>query len=117
MVQSGGSSPTVLVTGGAGFLGVNLLRYLHSRGFGLVSLDIAEFPYRDLQGHVRVVRGDIRSAADVDRAMQGADLVVHCAAALPLYSPEDIRTTDIDGTRMVLEGARRHGVARVVHIS
>jgi len=117
MVQSGGSSPTVLVTGGAGFLGVNLLRYLHARGYGLVSLDIAEFPYRDLQGHVRVVRGDIRSAADVDRAMQGADLVVHCAAALPLYSPEDIRTTDIDGTRMVLEGARRHGVPRVVHIS
>jgi nucleoside-diphosphate-sugar epimerase len=117
MGQSGGGPPTVLVTGGAGFLGVNLLRYLRACGYGVVSLDIAEFPYADLQGHVRVVRGDIRSAADVDRAMLGADFVVHCAAALPLYSPEDIRTTDVDGTRMVLEGARRHGVPRVVHIS
>jgi nucleoside-diphosphate-sugar epimerase len=117
MVQSGGGSPTVLVTGGAGFLGVNLLRYLHARGYGLISLDIAEFPYADLDGHVRVVRGDIRSAADVDRAMQGADLVVHAAAALPLYSAEDIQSTDVDGTRTVLEGARRHGVRRVIHIS
>jgi len=108
---------TVLVTGGAGFLGVNLLRYLRDRGYGLVSLDIADFPYRDLQGIVRVVQGDIRKPADVETAMAGVDFVVHCAAALPLYSPEDIHTTDVDGTRRVLESARAHGVARVVHIS
>jgi nucleoside-diphosphate-sugar epimerase len=108
---------TVLVTGGAGFLGVNLLRYLRDRGYGLVSLDIADFPYPDLQGAVRVVRGDIRKPADVETAMAGVDLVVHCAAALPLYSPEDIHTTDVDGTRRVLESAKAHGVARFVHIS
>ena len=108
---------TVLVTGGAGFLGVNLLRYLRDRGYGLVSLDIADYPYADLQGAVRVVRGDIRNRRDVETAMQGVDLVVHCAAALPLYSPEDIHTTDVDGTRRVLESARAHGVTRLVHIS
>jgi nucleoside-diphosphate-sugar epimerase len=109
--------PTVLVTGGAGFLGVNLLRYLRDRGYGLVSLDIADFPYADLQDIVRVVTGDIRNRADVDKAMLGVQLVVHCAAALPLYSDEDIRTTDLDGTRTVLESARAHGVPRAVHIS
>jgi nucleoside-diphosphate-sugar epimerase len=108
---------TVLVTGGAGFLGVNLLRYLHARGFGLVSLDIADFPYKDLQGIVRVVQGDIRKPADVETAMAGVDLVVHCAAALPLYSPEDIHTTDVEGTRRVLESAHAHGVSRFLHIS
>ena len=108
---------TVLVTGGAGFLGVNLLRYLRDRGYGLVSLDIADFPYKDLQGIVRVVQGDIRNRADVDRAMDGVGLVVHSAAALPLYSEEDIRTTDLDGTRTVLESAHAHGVTRAVHIS
>ena len=108
---------TVLVTGGAGFLGVNLLRYLRDRGYGLVSLDIADFPYPDLEGAVRVVRGDIRNRVDVDRAMEGADLVVHCAAALPLYSEQDIRTTDLDGTRTVLESAAAHRVPRAVHIS
>jgi nucleoside-diphosphate-sugar epimerase len=105
------------VTGGAGFLGVNLLRYLRDRGYGLVSLDIADFPYPDLQGVVRVVRGDIRNRADVDTAMEGVQLVVHSAAALPLYSEEDIRTTDLGGTRTVLESAQAHGVPRVVHIS
>jgi nucleoside-diphosphate-sugar epimerase len=49
--------------------------------------------------------------------MRGVDFVVHAAAALPLYTPDDIHTTDVGGTRMVLEAAHRHGVSRVVHIS
>lgn len=109
--------PRVLVTGGSGFLGINLLRYLHARGYDVASLDIAEFTYPDMQPHCDVVLGDIRRADDVERAIAGADLVVHCAAALPLYSPEDIHTTDVVGTRMMLEAAQRHGVQRFVHIS
>ena len=42
---------------------------------------------------------------------------MHSAAALPLYPPADIYTTDVDGTRIVLEAAHAHGVERVVHIS
>ena len=49
--------------------------------------------------------------------MEGVDFVVHTAAALPLYTPEDIYTTDVEGTRNVLEAALRHGVKRVVHVS
>jgi nucleoside-diphosphate-sugar epimerase len=109
--------PLVLVTGGAGFLGINLLRYLHDRGYRVASLDVAEFSYPDMAPHCDVIRGDIRNAADVERAMSGAAYVVHCAAALPLYSPDDIHTTDVVGTRMMLEAARRHGVRRFVHIS
>lgn len=111
------AQPTVLVTGGAGFLGINLLRYLHAKGFDLVSLDLADFTYADMKKKVFVVRGDIRDRRAVERAMKGVDLVVHCAAALPLYSPEDIHTTDVDGTRNILEIAQRHGVKRAVHIS
>jgi nucleoside-diphosphate-sugar epimerase len=117
MTQTGSAPPSVLVTGGAGFLGVNLLRHLRQRGYGLVSLDIAEFTYADLKDHVRIVQGDIRNRADVDRAMAGVQLVVHAAAALPLYRPEDIHTTDVDGTRTVLESALQHGATRVVHVS
>jgi nucleoside-diphosphate-sugar epimerase len=44
-------------------------------------------------------------------------MVVHCAAALPLYTPEDIYTTDVVGTRMVLATALEMGIERAVHIS
>src|SRR4051794_22280875 len=108
---------TVLVTGGAGFLGINLLRYLDARGYKLVSLDIADFTYPDMQDKVTVIKGDIRDREAVSRALDGVDLVVHTAAALPLYSPEDIYTTDVEGTRTVLEQAHQHGVRRVVQIS
>jgi nucleoside-diphosphate-sugar epimerase len=49
--------------------------------------------------------------------MEGCDLVVHTAAALPLYSEKDIRTTDLDGTRNVLTAAQKRGIGRVIHIS
>ena len=106
-----------LVTGGAGFLGINLVRYLLGQGKAVTSLDIVPFIYPDVKARVRVVNGDIRHEAAVNRAMEGIDTVVHTAAALPLYTPEEIRTTDVDGTRNVLEYAKRHGVKRFIHIS
>jgi nucleoside-diphosphate-sugar epimerase len=111
------SKPTVLVTGGAGFLGINLIRYLDARGYALVSLDIADFDYPDMRDKIKVVKGDIRDAATVARALEGVDFVVHTAAALPLYSKEDIYTTDVVGTRTVMDESLRHGVQRAVMIS
>src|SRR5205814_8509501 len=101
----------------SGFLGINLIRHLNAKGFDLVSLDIIEFDYPDMKGIIKVVRGDIRKEADGEHAMEGVDYVVHCAAALPLYSPGDTYTTDVDGTRMLLEVAHRHNVKRFVMIS
>ncbi len=106
----------VMVTGGAGFLGINLVRYLLDRGHEVTSLDLMPFDYPE-RDRIREVIGDIRNRADVDRAMEGADLVVHCAAALPLYKAEDIFSTDIDGTRTVFEAAHADGIPRVVHVS
>src|SRR6185437_14629644 len=66
---------------------------------------------------IDVMQGDIRDAATLDRAMQDVEVVVHCAAALPLASPEEIHSTNVDGTRFVLESALRHCVARCINIS
>lgn len=49
--------------------------------------------------------------------MAGADIVIHTAAALPLYTPEDIYTTDVVGTRNLLKQAQEYGVKRFIHIS
>jgi nucleoside-diphosphate-sugar epimerase len=107
----------VLVTGGAGFTGINLIRYLLERGVAVRSLDLAPFTYADCRDRIEVIDGDIRDAATVERAMQGVDLVIHCAMALPLYAERDIMTTGIDGTRRLLEAAERGQVRRFVHIS
>jgi len=107
----------ILITGGAGFFGINLFRFLRARGYALASYDLVALDAPDLQEDVESIQGDVRDAARVDRALAGVDVVVHAAAALPLYSPEDIRTTDVGGTRTVLEASRRRGVARFVHIS
>jgi nucleoside-diphosphate-sugar epimerase len=106
-----------LVTGGAGFLGINLVRYLLARGHKVTSLDLEPFDYPDCRDKIREFRGDIRNVADIEKCMEGVTMVVHCAAALPLYTPKDIFTTDVDGTRNVLEVARQHNVERVIHIS
>ncbi len=106
-----------LVTGGAGFLGINLVRYLHSQGDEIVSLDIAEFDYPDMNDKIHTIKGDIRNRNDVKEAMKDADVVVHTAAALPLYKPEDIFSTDILGTRNLLDEALKQNVKRFIHIS
>lgn len=106
----------VLVTGGAGFLGINLIRHLMDRGYRTASLDLEEFDYPE-RDRVEVFTGDIRDRAAVDRAMADADYVVHTAAALPLYSADDIYTTDVEGTRTIMDAAERNGVERAVHVS
>ncbi len=106
-----------LVTGGAGFLGINLVRFLHRRGHEVVSLDIADFDYPDMKDKIKIIRGDIRDKNIVDEAVKGCNIVVHTAAALPLYKPEDIFSTDIEGTRNLLEASEKQGVDRFIHIS
>ncbi|MGB1287602.1 MAG: NAD-dependent epimerase/dehydratase family protein, partial [Aggregatilineales bacterium] len=105
-----------MITGGAGFLGINMVRYLLERGHEVTSLDIAPFDYPE-RDQIREVIGDIRNRADVDNAMDGVDIVIHTAAALPLYKPEDIYSTDIEGTRNVLQSSVAHGIERFLHIS
>lgn len=105
-----------LVTGGAGFLGINLVRYLLDKGQEVTSLDMAEFDYPE-KSRVRIVRGNICDVGAVEQALEGCQMVVHTAAALPLYKPEEIWATDVDGTRKVVDTALRLGVERVVHIS
>lgn len=106
-----------LVTGGSGFLGVNLIRHLLSHGQKVISLDILPFDYSDTRDKINIIIGDIRNPETVRAALSAADMVIHTAAALPLYKPEDIFSTEIDGTRILLEESLRKGIERFIHIS
>ena len=105
-----------LITGGSGFLGINFVRYALKHGDTIVSLDKEPFDYPE-KDKIRAVLGDIRDIEAVDNTMLGIDVVIHAAAALPLYTEEEIMSTDVQGTKNILVSALSHGVQRVVHIS
>ncbi len=106
----------IFITGGAGFLGINLVRYLLERNHEVISYDLADFDYPE-QDKIKIIKGDIRDKELLTKSMEGATWVIHAAAALPLYTKEDIMSTDVVGTKNVLEAAACNNVDRVVHIS
>jgi nucleoside-diphosphate-sugar epimerase len=106
----------VLITGGSGFLGINLARHLLETGHEVVILDKEPFDYPEMD-RVTIHLGDIRDEQILEVAMSGVDAVVHTAAALPLNSKQEIYSVEIDGTRNVLSAAKRAGISRFVHIS
>ena len=106
----------VLITGGAGFLGINLCRFLLKKGYRVVVYDIADFNYPESK-EVVVIKADVRDRDTLKKALRGIDVVVSAAAALPLYSREEILTTTIDGTKNILELSKKSGVERVIYIS
>ena len=109
----------VLVTGGSGFLGINLIRFLRTKGVDEIRvLDIADFDYPEKnEPWLKFTMGDVRDIPAVEKITEGCDVVVHCAAALPLYSEEDIYTTEVDGSKNVLNAARKFNLDRHVQIS
>ncbi len=107
----------VLITGGSGFLGINMVRKLLEKSvMNIIVLDIADFDYPE-KDKITYIKGDIRDRIKVEEVMKGVKYVIHTAAALPLYSKKDIMTTDVDGTKNLLEFAEKYNVERFIHIS
>lgn len=107
----------IFITGISGFLSINLVRYLLAHGYRNISgIDLVDFDYPE-RDQITFTQGDIRDPKAVKTSMHGADVVIHTAAALPLYPPEEIYSTDIDGTRILLQQALSDGIQRFIHIS
>jgi len=106
------------ISGGAGFLGLHLARRLLADGHEVRTLDLAPLDDPQLERSVDELRGDVRSVRDVRRLVDGARVLVHAAAALPIQaSRESIRSVNVAGTATVLAAALEAGVRRAVLIS
>jgi len=119
-----------LVTGGAGFIGSNFVRWVldHETDATVTNLDamtyagvpatVAELD--QYPGHT-FVRGDIRNAEFVDDVVPGHDIVVHFAAEShvdrSISGPAEFFETNVVGTGVLVDAAYRHGVPRFIHIS
>ncbi len=108
----------VLITGGAGFFGLHAARYFKNKGWQVSLLDIADYPSHEYDDWgFELLKIDVRDREKVDEAVKGKDVVVHAAAALPLWSRDDIMTTNVDGSVNVATSALKHGVKRLIHLS
>ncbi len=113
-----------LVTGGAGFIGSNIVRLLLAKGHEVTVLDNLSSGYEKNLGPfpgIRFIRGDVRDAAAVREAMKEARVVFHLAASVgnarSIENPIEDAEINHLGTLRVLEAAREAGVAKLVFSS
>lgn len=111
----------VLVTGGAGFIGSNLVRHLIKTGNSVTVLDNFMSGYRsnlDAFASLHIIEGDVRDKSTVEIAMKGIEIVFHLAASVGNKRSIEQPTTDAEinvlGTLNVLEAARKEGVRKIV---
>ncbi len=106
------------ISGGAGFLGLHLARRLLADGHEVRTLDLMPLDDVELERDVEELRGDVRDPSAAARLVDGADVLVHAAAALPIQaSREAIRSANVDGTGVTFAAALEAGVGRAVLIS
>jgi len=109
-----------LVTGATGFVGSAVMRRLLREDHRVRVLVRAGSDRRNLHGvDVEVVEGDLTDANSLARICDGCDAVFHVAADYRLWAPrpQELYRTNVEGTRALLDAARRAGVPRVVYTS
>ena len=108
------------VTGGAGFIGANLVHELSARGHRIKAWLRPGTNPRSLDGlDLERLTGDISNRAAMVQAMQGCDWCFHLAASYQLWLPDyaPMYATNVDGTRNVIEAAVEAGCSRIVYTS
>jgi len=108
------------ITGATGFLGTHVARVLAEQGADLRLLVRPTSNLKNLEGlPAETAMGDLRDAASLEKAMSGCEVVFHVAADYRLWvrDPEQMYRSNVEGTRAILEAARKNGVRRMVYTS
>ena len=109
----------ILITGGNGFVGRNLILALQERGDStrVLALPTEDTTWLEKRG-VKIFRGDVRNPDVLAAPMRGVDSVFHLAAMTGVWRPmQDYYAVNVTGTENVCRAALRTGVRRMVHIS
>ena len=109
-----------LITGATGFLGSHVARVLAAQGAQLRLLVRPTSDLRNIEDlNAERVQGDLRDPASIEKALTGCEAVFHVAADYRLWvrDPEQMYRSNVEGTRSLLEAARKQGVRRVVYTS
>jgi nucleoside-diphosphate-sugar epimerase len=115
--QHGSDATMVLITGGAGFLGIHLANRFQRNGIPVRLLDTAQCPPWVQEAGIEYLRGDIRDRAAVAAAFEAVESVVHGAFASPRHSHAVIQSVNVEGTRNLCSEAFARGVRRFILIS
>ncbi len=107
----------ILITGGSGFLGLHLAHYLTKKKHTIVLLDISDFDKKEYPKGCKFIKADIRNKKLVNSVTRNIDVIIHAAAALPLWKTEDIFDINVNGTRSVLDSAYQNKIKRFIYIS
>ena len=110
----------IFVTGATGFVGSHVARVLADHGAELRLLVRKNSDLRNIaELKADHAIGDLRDAVSIEKAMSGCEVVFHVAADYRLWvrDPEEMYRSNVDGTRGLLEAARKNGVRRVVYTS
>jgi dihydroflavonol-4-reductase len=108
------------VTGASGFLGSHVAKVLCEQGARLRLLVRASSNLKNLQGlNADTVTGDLRDPASLEKALAGCDTVFHVAADYRLWvrDPHQMYRANVEGTRALLDAARKNAVQRIVYTS
>src|SRR5208282_3209003 len=108
------------VTGATGFLGSHVARVLAEQGADLRLLVRSTSNLKNLEGlKADTAIGDLRDQASIEKAMAGCDAVFHVAADYRLWlrDPDEMYRSNVEGTRAILDAARKNAVRAVVYTS